>query len=231
LVQFTFRYHIGSIDKIELIWYFPRVRAIVVIADIVRSRGIPDRREFQRELHRSLQAVSRRSADSILSPYTITLGDEFQCVYAHARTLFTDLIDIASAVFPVCLRVAIGCGGVTTDINPERALGMDGPAFAAARELLTGMKREKRTVIQAAAENLRTELINAALVLIAAEMERWNFNTFRTLALLLHGETKERISGELEISSRAVYKQIRAHSLPDIIDVFNLVARDLDGGE
>lgn len=50
-----------------------------VIADLVDSRLLSDRREFQQLLKEKLKDVSAESS-GLVSPYTITLGDEFQAV-------------------------------------------------------------------------------------------------------------------------------------------------------
>ena len=57
------------------------MNVVALIADIVDSRAIPERARFQRSLKTTLAAVNKRSRRSLLSPVTLTLGDEFQAVY------------------------------------------------------------------------------------------------------------------------------------------------------
>ncbi|HPB66995.1 MAG TPA: SatD family protein [Spirochaetales bacterium] len=66
------------------------MKALCVIADLVDSRGIADRGRFQRGLKASLEALSSRRGARLLSPYTITLGDEFQALYRDSGTLLAD---------------------------------------------------------------------------------------------------------------------------------------------
>jgi hypothetical protein len=54
---------------------------VAVIADIVESREIPDRAHFQRRLKQVLDEPNSRAVDSLLSPFTLRVGDEFQAVY------------------------------------------------------------------------------------------------------------------------------------------------------
>ncbi|MFW5843405.1 MAG: SatD family protein [Spirochaetota bacterium] len=105
---------------------------MAVIADIVDSRGIPDRPEFQRRLDALLGRMSNRSGKHLLSPFTITLGDNFQAVYGGFEAVLGDAVEIIAAVYPLRLRMALGHGPLSTDLNPTAALGMDGPCFAAA---------------------------------------------------------------------------------------------------
>src|SRR5438270_9561839 len=100
---------------------------LAVIGDIVLSRAIAQRAEFQKQLRRTLDNINKRSA--MASPYTITLGDEFQAVYRDPRGVFVDILTIMERIAPVSARFAIGVGTLRTPINPTQAIGMDGPAF------------------------------------------------------------------------------------------------------
>jgi hypothetical protein len=58
---------------------------LVVIADIIASRQLPDRAQIQRRLRESLAARNAAHAEGdLLSPYTLTLGDGLQAVPARA---------------------------------------------------------------------------------------------------------------------------------------------------
>ena len=111
------------------------MKVIVVIADLVASRHVPQRTVFQRKLARVLAKASRE-AEALASPFTLTLGDEFQAVYRGANTLFADVCGLMAEIHPVRARFALGVGELTTRINPEQALGMDGPVFHQARAAL-----------------------------------------------------------------------------------------------
>ena len=89
---------------------------LIVIADIIASRDIADRAAVQRDLNEALGSLNRQT-DGLLSPYTITLGDEFQAVLSTAGRVFTDMLAIRAAVYPVRLRFAVSIGPMATPIN------------------------------------------------------------------------------------------------------------------
>jgi hypothetical protein len=76
----------------------------------------------------------------LISPYTITLGDEFQAVLKNARHLFGDIITILYVIYPTKIRFSIGIGDIQTPVNPNQAIGMDGTAFYNAR---TGIDKQQ----------------------------------------------------------------------------------------
>jgi hypothetical protein len=93
-----------------------KTAVIVLIGDIVGSRDLDERSQIQRKLKRIFTLIKRKRS-FLLSPYTITLGDEFQAVYGRAEYLFVDILNILSSIYPVKARFAIGIGGLKTPIN------------------------------------------------------------------------------------------------------------------
>ena len=119
-----------------------------VIGDIVHSRSIKDRARFQKGLESVLDEANRRFAAELLARWTVTTGDEFQALYAGPAEL-PDVVEfILDALQPVRVRFGIGRGGLSTELKPT-AVGMDGPAFHAARLAINYAKRKGMVVVAA----------------------------------------------------------------------------------
>jgi hypothetical protein len=207
------------------------VNVIAIIADVVDSRRIARRADFQRALKAALIRVSRRSRKNILSPYTLTLGDEFQAAYARFDSLFTDVVDIAFAIHPAPVRFAVSYGPLSTDLNPKAALEMDGRAFNDARDLLHRLKKEKRSIIQLTAAGVfDVSLADVSLRLFCNELRTWNRNTFSIFLSLLQGGSVEEAAERASVSRRAAYKAIASHHLKDCIELFGVLAAELNRG-
>jgi hypothetical protein len=203
------------------------MQVITLIADIVGSKALPRRSVFQRRLAATLRTVSREHP-ALASPYTITLGDEFQAVYRSASQLWTDIVDILVAIHPVEARFAIGVGELTTRINPQQALGMDGPAFHRARAALTAMK-QKATRLQIAAEDEAAwRLANHTLALISHAIESWGLKRLQVLAGLLRQRSVRDLEATLRISKVAIYKNINAAALDEIAAICREIERALN---
>lgn len=183
---------------------------LTLIADIVASKTIPDRTIFQRGLQTTLNAINRRSQTSLASPYTITLGDEFQAVYQDAETVFNDIFSIVSWAYPWQIRFSLTCGPLSTDINQKQAIGMDGPAFVDARRQLEQQKKEHRTTIACQLPNEeKTILVNAFLSALCHLTELWNANAHTVFTQVLAGEETAEIAAAAELSLSTTYKHIR----------------------
>ena len=199
---------------------------ICVIGDLVASREIDERRVFQEKLGKFLRSIDRSHT---ISPYTITLGDEFQAVYADPSELFADLICIQSFTYPIRVRFGIGVGELTTRINDRNALGMDGPAFLGAREAITTLKKSGRYYRVEGLSGLAAIGVNLSLDLVSHLSATWKENRLKITAALLEGKRPLKIAEAMVISDSAVYKNIDAGALETVVATFHHIAAQLTG--
>ena len=200
---------------------------LVVIGDIVKSKGIKSRAAFQKKLAATLGEISAGNP-SLASPYTLTLGDEFQAVYRRADGLFSDLCRLQIACLPARVRLAVSVGAINTAINPDQALGMDGPAFHLARESIEALKHDGGVFALAGDVPGDPELRAALIALLSASFPSWRANRW----LILHGLLNEIAIPELAasagISVTAVYKNIRHGRLDALGVVFKKLESLID---
>lgn len=208
------------------------MKTIVVIGDVQESRKIGNRSALQAELQAVLNRLNRRGL-GLLSPYTITLGDEFQAVYGDAHRLFNDFWEILLGIHPTGVRFSIGVDELSTPLNPKQAIGMDGPAFHLAREGIVRLKKSKSIFRVAPVEPPLLPLVNHGLELISKMARNWSRNRMEILLSLMRGEKPEQAAKKLSISTVAVYKNINVGALDTIIniqtEVCRLVAEAVEG--
>jgi hypothetical protein len=205
------------------------MQVLVLIADIVESRSIPNRAVYQRKLQELLEAVNNQSRQNLLSPYTITVGDEFQAVYRTAHSLFSDVMRIVDYSFPNRIRFALAYGPISTELNARAALGMDGPAFSSARNLLNTLKKQDRTIIRFdLPRNDLIELINVCLTLFANDLERWNKTAVSTFTLSLRGLAPQQIARETGVHFTTAYRHMREKHFEDYQKMLALISGEVE---
>lgn len=196
---------------------------IVLIGDIEASKELEEskRRQVQKALKDAFEEIND-SCSSLVSPYTVTLGDEFQAVFSQADDLFVHAWKILAALHPVRVRFSIGVGQITTSLNREQALGMDGPAFHLARDGVEQLKENGYLFNIAVQEtsNAWVRSINNSLYLFSDQVRSWNKNRLTILYMLETGKNYKQITKVLGISEPAFYKNIDAASLDVVIDLF-----------
>lgn len=201
---------------------------LALIGDLVDSRTAPDRRGVQQHLEAALVQANTPSA-GIASPYTLTLGDEFQAVLNDGGRALADAVDIQAAVHPVLVRFSLAVGQLSTDINPNRALGMDGPAFHHARDGIDAMKAGDGTLFQITGlDDDVSALCNASLGLVSNAFGKWHTRRFRILAALQRDVPVPDIARQLGISEQAVYKNISDGRLKEVLATFTAIGHLLN---
>jgi len=212
---------------------------LVLIGDIIASRRLVDRAHVQEQLR---EVVSRLNAmpAGLVSPYTITLGDEFQAVFATAERMFPDALAIAHALYPVQVRFALGIGEITTAINSQQAIGMDGPAFHAARAGMQALKKEGTLFSLRGLRTTDEPLVQHTLDLLSFEMMKgWDARHYQVCLRLYErglAEGKSRygmmvvpqLAQELQMTERGVFRLIKSGALRQAIRIFHDIACAVD---
>lgn len=196
---------------------------LVLIGDLINSRQVADRAALQQTLTRALELANQCSQEALASPYTITLGDEFQAVRSHPSGLLRDLIGIQADLLPVRIRFAIGVGTIATPINPDQALGMDGDAFYAARAGIDALKASGRRLAVRGLNKHDERWANALLAVIDSMSQKWRANRFAILYRLLDDQSVATIAEELGLSIQAVYRNIRDGDLELVTELLALL--------
>lgn len=205
---------------------------VAVIGDVVASRTSEDRRR----LHRSVRAALGAANDVIdhLEPLEVTVGDEFQGLFATVGSALDAVLRVRLALLPeVDTRFGVGRGATAT-VDAKRGI-KDGPAWWAARDAIVDIEQVAE---RAALAHARTayrlgdgesdgdgtvQAVNAALEcqdhMVGSVSER----SLRLLRGLLDGMTQRELAGAEGITPSAVSQRVRADGLAVIVRSHDLL--------
>jgi hypothetical protein len=187
---------------------------ICVIGDLVDSRHASDRRALQERFERVLGDLNRVQSRHLLSPCTITLGDEYQAVYMDADTLFQDFCLILACLHPARIRFSVGLGTLTTAVNTKQAIGMDGPPFHVAREAMDDAFKASAGLFRIRhAERPVPRWLEAGLALVSHGIGSWRPTRLRIFRMHCAGMPVKEMAARLGLSQVAVYKNLQAGAL------------------
>ncbi|MFO7550787.1 MAG: SatD family protein [Haliea sp.] len=199
---------------------------LALIGDICGSRGVADREELQHTLQSVLEELNRVHATALASPFTITLGDEFQALLTTAKPIWEMVAVVEASLYPVRVRFGFGLGTIATAINPEAALAMDGPAFHHARDAMTVLKEEGGLFLIEGVPGVK--LANHSLRLISELQSQWQHNRFKVYRFYLEGQPVQQIVDFLGISKTAVYKNINDGLLETFHGIQSAISEQLE---
>ncbi|WP_020403071.1 SatD family protein [Gracilimonas tropica] len=119
----------------------------ILMGDVVSSKDY-DSNMLQKQLKFLTNSCNETFEKELLSPYTITLGDEFQGIpqslQTSIETLFFYEEECLRHSLDFKLHYVVHHGEIETEINPDIAYEMMGPGLTKARELLSSKKRDRK---------------------------------------------------------------------------------------
>jgi hypothetical protein len=149
----------------------------IVMADIIGSR---DRSPgaLMADFKGLVTAVNRRFRKRLLSPLTITLGDEFQGVAVDLEGACTLLLELeAERVrkgLEFGLRYVIHYGDIGTPLNRRRAHEMLGSGLTDARAMLSAARAGKSRVRVSAGRKGEGRILEDAFLILADLVDGWD---------------------------------------------------------
>ncbi len=186
---------------------------LAIIGDLVHSRDIPNREQFQQQFHQTMADLNQKFQQAITSPFTVTLGDEFQALLHDATPLFAIIDHLKTALQPHAFVLGLGVGKVETAISRTTSVGMDGPCFRLARKNVERSKK-KPPRIRLSVAGLDTEVVNALLHFLE---DIQNHHTPRQQTVVYWYErlgNQQAVARQLGISQSAVSQILQSARYP-----------------
>jgi len=201
-----------------------------IIGDIIGSRKLEDRQEVQKKFLAMAKKANRLYQSDIASPFTVTIGDEFQVLLKCSHIAPKVIEYVKREMASVEIVFGVGIGKIVTDINPKLAIGMDGPAFHFARNAIKQAKKKKPKIIYKS-DSAGMCMINSLNYFIESCTERRTKRQKQVLEYLRQDLTQEAIAHELGIKQQSVSDIIKLSYLSEVEDAkrtISLYLKDID---
>lgn len=189
---------------------------IAIIADVIGSRKMEQRSEFQKTLKQVLSEINARYQQYIASDFVVIFGDEFQGLLMKNDRVMDIIFEIQLALAPVQCRFGIGIGTIDTDFSQSNPFEHDGPAYHRARDMVDYMKAHQSKQMQQYAK-VRVHgsdddaLINAALSMSSAMQARWTVRQTEIItAFIQSGSHQFATAKSLGITQSSVAKALQS---------------------
>ena len=158
------------------------------MGDVVKSRE-QDPMELADSFKSLIASCNWNLKQQILSPYTITLGDEFQGVASSLRGLLDSIFYLEEARIKQCysfnVRFVAHYGEIGTPLNTEIAYAMMGPGLTRARELLSVKRRSRPRFIFDLSDSWHENDLNRLFLVLDGITERWNVADYPLISNML----------------------------------------------
>lgn len=204
---------------------------IILMADIVDSRNMPQNK-LMKSFKKITDEINNEKKDILLSPVTITLGDEFQCIVKNVKAGIELMIAIDEkklhemAAFK--LRYALVEGGIDTPINPDIAYGMLGEGLTVAREQLIEYKNSFHRYSIHLNNTNKSEALANSLIVYQNITDAWNIDRdYSLIAQFLKLKDYKLVADEMGKTRSQIWKREKSLNLEayfSIKQVINYIA-------
>lgn len=153
------------------------MKQYILMADIIAS-GEKDQKQLLKDFKKLINEINESYSNSILSPLTITLGDEFQCVLKDVASSINIIIHLEEAIIDgkmnFQVRYVLNQGNIDTPINTEQAYGMLGAGLTEARQKLMDLKHQKSRFLISIDNNFQNEILMNAFKIFENITAKWD---------------------------------------------------------
>jgi hypothetical protein len=167
------------------------------MGDVVASSAF-NQVELQGQLKKLIKDTNEKCKIKILSPYTITLGDEFQGVAKSLRSLVETIFFLEEEIlrkrYAFKLHYVAHWGEITTKINRNIAYEMMGPGLAAARAKLTSKQRRRPRFTFEYGDQRKNQILNGLFFVVGNIADRWKPRDFQLIVDMIKSESNSEIA-------------------------------------
>ncbi len=182
---------------------------VIVMADMVGSSEVPQP-ATQKIFAKIVANINQKFQPKIISPLTITLGDEFQGIVKSFASGLEIIIALEEAIafenFPFKLRYVVNKGKIETKINTEICHGMIGEGLSQTRSLLEKVKKKKERYLMNNAT--KQETYNGIGKILDMFLRKWEVKKEgEILSLFLSGMNYREIAKKVKKSESQIWKK------------------------
>jgi hypothetical protein len=159
----------------------------IIMADVIHSSA-HDALALQRAFKFDVNYINKEYEKRILSPLTITLGDEFQGVIKDLKTCIEIIFSFEEHRLQIApkyeLRYIVQQGEIETEINPNIAYGMLGIGLSQARKNLENLKKTDQRYFFDTSLKPKSNALNSAFQVYQNIYQNWTKPEERQLVAL-----------------------------------------------
>jgi hypothetical protein len=200
--------------------------AVIIMADIIGSSDKKGK-ALMANFMNSVENINRGSKEHILSPLTVTLGDEFQGVAKNVYGAISILLDFEYLILrlknPYQLRYVVYEGEIDTKINRSSSHQMLGSGLTQARSALTELKSTKNRFKILLKDELLTEKLNYGFFVFQGIVDRWTVAQKKVVIALLHNPDYKEVAKIVKKDPTVIWRRKRSLMIEEYFSIRKLI--------
>lgn len=190
----------------------------ILMADIINSRKGNQKKTIS-DLRNIVNFINEIWSDEILSPLTITLGDEFQGVINTMDNGYRIIFEIEEQIIKcnlkLKLRYVLNFGSIETQINNNSAYEMLGSGLTFARETLNNMKTGKSRFRIILGRQKHEDVMNGLFKIYENYLDSWKQKDYHIVKEFLLNKTYQEVAEILNINISSSWRRYKSLNMEE----------------
>jgi hypothetical protein len=201
----------------------------ILMADIIKSHR-KDQKKLIHQFNELVATINASKQEHLISPLTITLGDEFQGVMNSMvngiRTIFELEETILIKGYDLKLRYVLLFGKIDTEINRSIAYGMLGEGLTQARKnLITLKKKDTRfTICLNPDEKNQEDQLNKAFLIYQNTVDAWKEKDQAIVKEFLHHDDYKIVAQHVNIDPSNAWRRKKSLAIQTYYDIKSIIS-------
>ncbi len=198
----------------------------ILMADIINS-GKKDSRLLMAQLKEIVRLINKKS--HIVSPLTITLGDEFQGLTDTIANGIKAIIEIEEIIiknqFDLKLRYVLNYGHIDTEINTKAAYEMLGEGLTNARNSLNELKgKDSRFLISLGSEMIDSaDILNKTFIIYQSFVDSWKLNDYPIVTEFFKTDDYKIVAEKVNLDRSSAWRRRKSLNMHEYETIKNII--------
>ncbi len=180
------------------------------MGDVVSSSKY-EARKLGKDFNTTVNYVNEEFKEYIVSPLTITLGDEFQSVVNSIKDGIKTIFELEERILreqhTFKLHYVLYEGDINTKINTEIAYGMMGPGLTEARKMLNSKSRARKRFQFHLEDELQTKQITRIFEVLDSIILGWKRTDFSLILSMINNENNQQVGDQFGKTRSQIWKR------------------------
>jgi hypothetical protein len=204
--------------------YYP-----ILMADIINSSE-KDSVKLMRQFKDLVLSINKTKNENLLSPLTITLGDEFQGIVDTLENGIKTIFDIEEMIlnnkYDLKIRYVLFYGKIDTEINNKLAYEMLGEGLTDARKKLTYLKNTifRFHINLGNNETNKEEHLNKAFFIYQNFVDSWKEKDKEIVCQFLLFDDYKIVAKNVNIDQSNAWRRKRSLRIEEYKDIKNIIS-------
>ncbi len=199
----------------------------IIMADIIKSTDY-EGLVLQEKFKEAVNYTNNKLKKKLISPLTITLGDEFQGITNSLKNSILTIFYLEEYILKnslnFALRYVINYGKIDTPINTEIAYGMLGEGLSHARKMLENLKKQENKYEIETGRKTKNKALNDAFYVLQNIQSRWSSEADKELvSMFIQYHDYKLIAAKTKVTRSQIWKKEKSLNISSYFAIKNVV--------